>query len=480
MRTRNGPWWVVLLLVGVWGGGVKAQGIGPAPAWWTGDPLREFVFDLPGFDDAAWAAAEQLLGIVLTGSPNRRFDDAETCAFLAGAGSKPRLDGGVGALATHDPTWDSPVVDWDQLGGTWPQVDVVIVDEFDFKGLLLAMLPLPGQAFASDDAPGWRNAVADATVRPFVDAMSPPPYDVPHGHLVLHHLLALLGGHEIAVTSLVVSEVNEHGDLGRMAIELAIQDRPFTLHLEGIRYRDVSTIKVAMHGVVETYGHQTAVVTSWGLVDCDLANRYRDVIAGNPNAPPSMGAYLERLIRESPASVRTMIVEVCRAFERWLQHSPYADGDPPPTCDDPFVLALILTQMELKAAKDTEWPFLPPNDPSVATPYGRVFASAGNQQLPFPMPPAAWPGVLGIASCDLSSELAWYSNVGDYLDQEHVRAPGGWFPVEINGFDVGYWGTSFAAPHAALALGDWSPSGDPVGVAHCHDPVRYPAVTPQN
>jgi len=480
MRTRNGPWWVVLCLVGLWGGGVKAQGSGLVPVWWTGVSLREFVVDLPSFNDEAWAAAEQFLSRVLTGSPNRRLADSKTCTYLAGAGSKPRLDGGVGALASFEPTWDSPVVDWDLLGGTWPQVDIVIVDEFDFRRLILAMLTLLGRNFASNASEDWRSAVADATIRAFVDPSSPPPYDVPHGHLVLHHLMALVGGHDITVRSLVVSEVNDRGDLGRVALELTIQGRPFTLHLEGIRFWDVATIKDAMQGVVATYGHETAVVTSWGLVDCDLANRYRDVIEGNPDAPKSIGAYLERLIRESFPTVGGMIVEVCRAFENWLPQSSYGDNDPPPTCDEPFALALALTLMEHRAAEAVDWPFVAPDDHPRATPYGRVFASSGNQQLPFPMPPAAWPGVMGVAACDATGELAWYSNVGDYLDHEHVRAPGGWFPVTINGFDVGYWGTSFAAPHAALALGDWNATNDPVGVPHCHDPLGYPTVTPPN
>lgn len=292
-------------------------------------------------------------------------------------------------------------------------------------------------------------------------------------------MLALLGGHEIVVDAVDRTEVADAGDLDRVALDLKVQGRAFRVHLERIRFQDVATIHDAMQGFVDRYGNETIAITSWGLVDCALARSYGDAAASDPNVPTSLGDYLLQLIR-SPES-RELLVQVCEAFESWLTQSPdWSHGGPRPGCDEPLALALALALalMEKQAAEDVGWPFAGDADNPDAQrtlPFGRVYASAGNQGRPFPMPPAAWPGVMGVAACDASGVLAGYSNVGDFIDTEHVRAPGGWFPLEVNGIEVGYWGTSFAAPHAALALGNGFQTREPVGLHPCRDPAKYPA-----
>lgn len=459
MRTRLGPAWVVLVLIGAWVGGARAQT--PPPDWWMGEPVRAFVADLT-LDDGP---AHEWLRLVLSGEPG---GSAETCAFLTGTGGTPRLDGGLGGLAVWDPDQAPARMAWDLFVLESPPADIVIIDEFDLDRLIPQLARLGGLA---GSGPAWRDTVADATIRPFVLPTASPPYALPHGHVVLHHVLALVGNHDVQVKRLVVSHLGPEGDLGRVALEMAVAGSDFVVHLEGIRFAEVATIKAAMDGVERNYGSDAVAITSWGLVDCELSRSYGD-LAWSDDAPTSIGAHLMRLIGASRDSerVRTLLDESCRAFRAGI--GGVLD------CDDAFALALALTMMERQAAVDVGWPFLPDSvdDGSVHDDdrLGRVYASSGNQGLPFPMPPAAWPGVIGVAACGDrdAPDRANYANVGDFLPSEHLMAPGGWFPVaDINGNSVGYWGTSFAAPHAALV----HTSGDQRrGIPHCNEPVDFP------
>ncbi len=101
------------------------------------------------------------------------------------------------------------------------------------------------------------------------------------------------------------------------------------------------------------------------------------------------------------------------------------------------------------------------------------------------MPPAAWPGVFGVESCVGSGaapgDRAWYSNLGDFLPGERVVAPAESYFV-VAGSDLtpppgsrnrgllGYWGSSFAAPHAALVLGPQATGTSATTVGVCDVP----------
>jgi hypothetical protein len=459
MRTRNGPWWVVLLLVGVWGGGVKAA---ETPLWMQGTSLSKFIAENPQYR----ALALDWLYGVITG-PNgvsERVD--QTCAFVAGAGSKPRLDGGLGALQPYDLPRVVGGIQYDYVDRQLPGTDIVIIDEFVLQRLIDAMKTLVDRPFA--DRSEWRGAIGSATLEAFATWLphpaGAPTYDVQHGHLVLHHVLALLGGQDIAVVS-ATHHAATHGGRARGTIALTVEGQPFSIHLEPIDFDDVTTIRSALEDAARV--QNAVVVASWGLVDCELADRYEQATRADTSREWTIDRYLLDLFAGSP-DAEMIAQELCTAF----LDSPFAG--PFLGCGERFLLAFSLHALAQKAAVDVGWSLWEDDGR-----YGRVFASAGNQRLPFPMPPAAWPGVFGVAACSDDGFRAWYSNVGDFVDAEHLVAPGAWFPVLIDGHDLGYWGTSFAAPHAALALGYEAlnlPMGDELSRRNldpCYEPPLY-------
>lgn len=472
MRTRSRRVWLMLLVVGMLGAGVKAA---ETPPWMTGTALSEFVAAYPEHRERV---LDWLYGVIvgnMVGSERK----GQTCAFIAGAGSKPRLDGGAGALQPYSL---APIVGGMRAypHGMPPRSDIVIIiiDEFSLESLIAAFETLVDVEYA--DRQRWRSDVGAMTLEAFAtplpNSANAPTYDVPHGHLVFHHLLALLGGSGLRVVSATHhAATNDGGEHG--TIVLSVHGQAFKIHLEPIDFDDVTTIRSALHrsaGVVDA-----VVVTSWGLVDCELAERYRQAVEGDPQRDWTIDAYLLDLFADSPEAA-SIAVELCSAFLA----ARLADAGL--GCGDRFLIAYSLHVLAFKAASDVGWPLNDDMDAQAAVPFGRVFASAGNQRLPFPMPPAAWPGVIGVAACTYGPDRAWFSNVGDFIPAEHVVAPGAWFPVQINGDEVGYWGTSFAAPHAALELGNEAltlrpphvlgPRGiDPCG--HPPDPPEGPLTT---
>ncbi|GAA4015636.1 hypothetical protein GCM10022631_29760 [Deinococcus rubellus] len=90
-------------------------------------------------------------------------------------------------------------------------------------------------------------------------------------------------------------------------------------------------------------------------------------------------------------------------------------------------------------------------------------AAAGNYALHFPLFPAAWSKVVGVAAAskDYSNDAKGYvinknlltawSNWGD------VKERGQWFQTNLTGKPLYYYGTSFATPLASLlmALSRW-------------------------
>jgi subtilisin family serine protease len=102
----------------------------------------------------------------------------------------------------------------------------------------------------------------------------------------------------------------------------------------------------------------------------------------------------------------------------------------------------------------------------------RYFAAAGNQGFAFPMPPAAWPGVIGVEACSGTSmeRDTRFSNRGTTtasVAQPAHRARGAYFasPEALDGAALVYWGTSFAAPSAAVHAATEPPRLDASGQA---------------
>jgi len=456
--------------VGLWGGGVKAAET-PTALWMVGTHLSEFV---AANADLRSSVLDWLYGVIADpmGGSERV---GQTCAFVAGAGSKPRLDGGLGGLQPYALPPIVGGVGWDYADGLRPSADVVIIDEFALEEVLDAIEALTvGRPFAGFDRPAWRGAIGTATLEAFATWLPHPTgtqtYDVPHGHLVLHHVLALLGGNDLEVVSATHHPATSAGG-ERGTIIVSIQGQPFRIHLAPIDFDDVATITSALHEVAGVRG--AVVVASWGLVDCELSERYLQAVEATPERHWTIDRYLLDLFAGSPDAER-IAQELCTAF----LDSRFAD--PGLGCGNRFLLAYSLHLLAHEAATDVGWPQDDDMDAQGRVPYGRVFASAGNQGLPFPMPPAAWPGVFGVAACSTGPDRALFSNVGDFIDAEHLVAPGAWFPVRIHGDDVGYWGTSFAAPHAALELGGEAlalrlqDALGPRGLDRCYEPPPYP------
>src|SRR5690606_36632414 len=63
-----------------------------------------------------------------------------------------------------------------------------------------------------------------------------------------------------------------------------------------------------------------------------------------------------------------------------------------------------------------------------------VFASAGNQGLPFSMPLAAWPSIVGVEACTRDQGRSSFSNAASLaprVSDQSVRALGAWFATDM-------------------------------------------------
>ena len=393
------------------------------------------------------------------------------CAALLGSGGVPRVDGGGGnphvdgGGATRLVRTQGPSIDPTSLD-VWPSNHLVIVDSFDLDALAMDFGAVASGAVAPHALAGdW----ALASRQPAADA--PHEAVVEHGHVVLAHVLSLIQRLVVAAVAFDVTTTPADGGVVQHALlHLVIADGvDLEIHLVHIEFDQVDTIARAMAfaaalqtgGLGSAAGNlprrdgdavESVVVTSWGLTDCTLAERYADTDVHDPDtAFESFVAYVIDLALSNPDGY-VLLDELCLAFE------PYLPSGVVVPCTPSVLAAALFMVLDDRAASAVGWPRWPAQEHLIGrVPYGRVYAAAGNQSLPFPMPPAAWPGVYGVSACDAveptPSARSWYANLGDYIVHEHMVAPGGAFAAPIVGARLGYYGTSYAAPHAALAIG---------------------------
>lgn len=394
---------------------------------------------------------------------------SEVCASLPGTGGVPRVDGGGnprmdGGYGAHPGDWGGTLfapfppmnpslwpyaaTDGHEVAFPLavavgrPQTRMAVIDAFD-----VYVFEAVGNDAELDAAELWTILIADL-LGGRVEA-SP----VPHGNLVLYHLLALW-----AHPDGLHVRLREAGNHRVLLVRARTWDREVELHLLEITYGDVSTIDDAMQAA-RALG-DVVVVASWGLVDCALAAGYHaeaEEGRASASAPATFAAYLAAAL-EASSEAAELMESLCAAFKVEIHE---AIG--PVDCSDPSSRGLLtvaaLAQMDVWARGAVGWDAFGDTV---------VFASAGNQGLPFPMPPAAWPGVVGVEACMAGEpgQRAEFSNVGAIgLSREFsARALGAWFATPARGSSsetLGYWGTSFAAPAAAAAYaaGPWGATG---------------------
>ena len=404
------------------------------------------------FDHAfATDAADRELGtemiLAMRSGAGVAVDDLSTqstCAHVLGAGGNPKLDGGGNLLAVM-PAAVQPsfiVIEPEELAsGMTPLVDtIVIIDEFQLDVLRATILSTTLN-MDEDDALQelWNTFYAHV----------PADGDVPHGHLVAYHALAHLGGTDAEIT--VDSTVAVDATLG---LTVAFGDgRTVRVLLVTIAFDDLSSLVTVRNVLSEFLEANAVIVTSWGLVDCALGEGYAE--AATEVSTPADATFVEYL-RSALAGgdAETQLESLCSAFEERINQAIAPESV---DCDGDFEALLDLgtiaavAAMSVQASEDVGVR----QDGDWANVTSGMFASAGNQGLAFPMPPAAWPGVIGVEACTPDQGRASFSNVGSLIpafDDQSVRALGAWFATNewSGGTRLGYWGTSFAAPAAAM------------------------------
>jgi hypothetical protein len=391
-----------------------------------------------------------------------RLDGGGGGVRLDGGGGGVRLDGGGGTvLAARDADWFPGVrstspFDLDQAPAA---SHVIVIDAFNLAAIATAAEAelAASAATASLDSERtpeagrpWRLVVRDLSLAPgarLVDGR----VVVPHGHVVLYHLLGVAAPHVQGLTA-YEEPTGRLGPSGPPRLDLYFGSEAageFRITLVGITFDELGTIQDAMDFAGRAEFADVPVVASWVLTDCALTERLDDIGEGGTE---SLASYLLERYEEDD-TFGDILTDLCEAFEGFMTEPLDLE------CDTAVALLASLAMLDVRAAEAFGWPLDPSQeDLRQRVPYDRAYASSGNQSLPFPMPPAAWPGVLGVDACagaDDPTSRAWYANVGDFLPFEHFAAPGGWFGVAVGGArSLGYWGTSFAAPHAALAFGD--------------------------
>ena len=366
----------------------------------------------------------------------------DLCAFLAGNGGNPRVDGGAGTgrvdggglLESLVAPFNQDDLDEAWLGSlAWDRgpLALAIIDAFDLPWLLDVAASAPTSVAANDT---WSERVRAWTIARAEPSPDGQGWVVPHGHLVLYHALRVLSFPAIDEAHVSWQPMGDR----HVRLELSLGETQHVIDLFHLEFDGLGGLVEALGTVHADDFTDHQVVMSWGISDCAVVASY-EAAAASGGGSLSYLVHLHALV--ASAVGRDLVETLCEAFQ------PHLPGDLP--CEEAFATVVALVELDLRASERVDWP-----EDQVAGGLTRLFASAGNQALPFPMPPAAWPGVMGVAACSPSDPAtAWFSNRGDYLPREHLVAPGAWFASNLEGaFDAraGYWGTSFAAPYAAI------------------------------
>ena len=386
------------------------------------------------------------------------------CVHLVGtSGATPRLDGGGDVLAAmgdrFDPQRANAHPSQERILEYHDGTHLYVIDEFSIEALAVLLRGLIGRAdvaqhfgLSPDVDPLWQ-ATYGYRIALVGDPEQPESTSVPHGHLVAYHLLSQLPQNSMIQN--VRMSPNER------RVEVDVQHGESSLmkiHFVAMEFARLSTIPIALNELPDD--GSAAVVLSWGLVDCLLA-------AGYAALPAESG--FETIMEYFAAAVRAMpdfegyLRDVCRAFDeaRYGHLLGFTQGQ---SCNNApaehlvgLATVIAVAGFSELARAQVEWELAPEQH--------RYFAAAGNQGLGFPMPPAAWPEVVGVEACAAEvdengnpsaspySTKASFSNVGPFAGTDAARALGAWFQtpeVRSDGEPLGYWGTSFAAPTAAL------------------------------
>lgn len=405
----------------------------------------------------------------VTGGGVARFDEDDVCAYLVGTGgTKPRLDGGGDLLSVFDQEWPAVAAigrathrvegygDAEQFDGG---LTLVVIDDFNLEALAVSVMRLLETGAVPVDATTEGNDLWRAVVAYRFDlqqVLDPEAAYVPHGHLVAYHALSLLPtGSRIKS---VAMPKNDHVVLEVAHVHPSGSTQTLAVHLFDIDFDDVQSIRNAMYESGQL-GAAT-VVLSWGLVDCFLARAYEETGTG-----ATLAEYIAERLHGRP-DVEHLVRRLCAA----LAPTVAQELDAPDCAEADFdAIALLgplayfsgLTERTATAVDLPEF---------VGQTY---FAAAGNQKLGFPMPPAAWRGIHAVEACAVSTTTpegpgrAWFSNLGTMApgdDARAVTALGAWFPTDEvrrgSTMQLGYWGTSFAAPAAAVQFLERGLPGD--------------------
>lgn len=387
------------------------------------------------------------------------YDADDLCGYIGGSGGTSKLDGG-GWLATLNPrdfdqVRDPVTIDVAAALFREPPVRLVVIDEFELQALAFAIGALQDRPFAHPFVASGLATSMEAGL------------EVAHGHLVAHHVAALLNQRGFRLSPSTELQVREAAQRLRLTFErddgTSVAVDLYDAEFDRLESLEAALVEVAVSASIDG---PAAVVLSWGLTGCALRDSYtwwEARPAGSASAAvfPRLSdfavavtsAYDGFITATGAIPVTRTICDAVSAFSR-----SGAGGSDDLECGNLEVRASVATTVLFASyAAIAEEALGGASSTRAATMSDAhlYFAAAGNDGLPYPMPPASFDGIVAVAACKPTGpERAWFSNEGDH-DEDGIEAIalGAWFPVRFRAEDLrlGYWGTSFAAPLAALA-----------------------------